>query len=125
MSMPRPEPRTPSGGACPGCGQRPNSAETAARLRAELAVRWLVAEAGQLVARGFCHDCVPAGPYSEVVCGFCGDGPLLAGSIAVAGAGADPITDPAVAGWLTVQGWALDPVACPSCRRAFGLAGSS
>jgi hypothetical protein len=97
-------------------------AETAARLRAELAVRWLVREAEGLVARGFCHGCVPSGPVSEVVCGYCGDGPLLAGSLA----GADPIADPAVAGWLAAQGWALDPaVMCPSCRHAFHRASLS
>jgi len=113
---------TPSGGACPGCGRRPNSVETAARLRAELAVRWLVREAGGLVARGFCHRCVPSGPVSEVVCGYCGDGPLLTGSLA----GADPTADPAVARWLTTAGWALVPaVMCPSCRRAFDRTDSS
>jgi len=122
MSAPRPDPRTPSGGACPGCGQRPTSIETAARLRAELAVRWLVREAGELVARGFCHGCVPLGPVSEVVCAYCGDGPLLAGSLA----GVDPVADPAVAAWLTAEGWALHPAAtCPACRRAFGRASSS
>lgn len=121
MSAPRPESRTSSGGGCPGCGRRPTSAETAARLRAELTVRWLVREAGELVARGFCHRCVPPGPYTEVVCGYCGDGPLLAGPLA----GADPIADPAVIGWLTTQGWEVDPVTCSSCRRAFGRAGSS
>ena len=116
MSAPRPEPRTAAGGACPGCGQRANSAETAARLRAELTVRWLVREAGELVARGFCHLCVPPGPYTEVECGYCGDGPLLAGPLA----GADLIAAAAVAGWLTAEGWVLDPaLTCPSCRRAF------
>jgi hypothetical protein len=121
MSVPRPDPRTPSVGACPGCGRRPSSIEAAARLRAELAVRWLVAEAGGLVARGFCHECVPSGPVSEVVCGYCGDGPLLAGALA----GVDPIAEPAVAGWLVTQGWALHPaVTCPSCRRAFHRARS-
>ena len=116
MSAPRPEPRTPSGGGCPGCGRRPSSAETAARLRAELAVRWLVREAGELVARGFCHRCVPPGPYTEVVCGYCGDGPLLAGPLAAA----EPADDPAVTGWLAAQGWALLPaLTCPPCRRAF------
>jgi hypothetical protein len=122
MSAPRPDPRAPSVGACPGCRQRPTSLEIAARLRAELTVRWLVREAGELVARGFCHRCVPSGPVSEVVCGYCGDGPLLAGSLAVA----DPVADPAVAGWLTAQGWVLEPsVTCPACRRAFGRASSS
>jgi|APThiThiocy_ev2_2_1041544.scaffolds.fasta_scaffold12815_5 hypothetical protein len=116
MSAPRLEPRTPSGGGCPGCGRRPSSAETAARLRAELAVRWLVREAGELVARGFCHRCVPPGPYTEVVCGYCGDGPLLAGPLAAA----EPADDPAVTGWLAAQGWALLPaLTCPPCRRAF------
>lgn len=118
MSAPRADPRTHSGGACPGCGHRPSSVEAAARLRAELAVRWLIREAGGLVARGFCHECVPSGPVSEVVCGYCGDGPLLAGALAGA--------DPAVAGWLVAEGWALDPaVTCPACRRAFHRASSS
>ncbi len=122
MSAPRPDPRIPSVGACPGCGRRPDSVETAARLRAELAVAWLVGGAGGLVVRGFCHGCVPAGPVSEVVCGYCGDGPLLAGSLS----GVDPVADPAVAGWLTAQGWALHPaVTCPACRRAFHRARSS
>jgi hypothetical protein len=113
-AVPRPSP--PPAGACPGCGQRPNTVETAARLRAELAVRWLVRELGGLVARGFCHECVPSGPVSEVVCGYCGDGPLLAGWLA----GADPVADPAVAGWLAVEGWAVDPaLICPACRHAF------
>lgn len=113
---------SPTGGGCPGCGQRPGSAEAAARLRAELAVDWLVDEAGGLVERGFCHRCVPAGPYTEVVCGYCGDGPLLAGALA----GADPAVDPAVVGWLVAQGWVLGPVVtCPSCRQAFGWARSS
>jgi hypothetical protein len=112
----------PPGGACPGCGQRPGSAEAAARLRAELTVRWLVGESGAVVARGFCHRCVPSGPYGEVLCGYCGDGPLLAGALA----GGDPTVDSAVAGWLVGQGWALDPVVtCPSCRQAFGRARSS
>jgi len=78
--------------------------------------------AGELVARGFCHGCVPLGPVSEVVCAYCGDGPLLAGSLA----GVDPVADPAVAAWLTAEGWALHPAAtCPACRRAFGRASSS
>jgi hypothetical protein len=115
-------PSTPSGRVCPGCGQRSSSVEAAARLRAELAVRWLVVEAGGLVSRGFCRGCVPSGPYGEVVCAYCGDGPLLAGALA----GADPAVDPAVVGWLTTEGWALDPVAtCPSCRGEFGRARSS
>jgi hypothetical protein len=122
MSAPCPDPRTPSVRACPGCGRRPSSVETAARLRAELAVRWLVREAEGLVARGFCHGCVPSGPVSEVVCGFCGDGPLLVGALA----GTDPIADLAVAGWLVAEGWALDPaLTCPSCRRAFHRASAS
>lgn len=113
-------PGSPDGGACPGCGARPSRVETAARLRAELAVRWLVREAGELVARGFCRGCVPSGPVSEVVCAYCGDGPLLVGALA------DPSADPAVAGWLLAQGWALDSVVtCPSCRQAFGRARSS
>jgi hypothetical protein len=116
MSAPRPGLSAPSGAACPGRGQRPSGIETAARLRAELAVRWLIAEAGGLVARGFCHDCVPAGPVSEVTCAYCGDGPLLAGPLA----GVDPVADPAVAGWLGAEGWQLEPVLiCPACRRAF------
>lgn len=45
-----PRPSASPGGACPGCGRRPSSVEAAARLRAELAVRWLVGEAGGLVA---------------------------------------------------------------------------
>ncbi|WP_298798313.1 hypothetical protein [uncultured Pseudonocardia sp.] len=115
-------PSTPPGAACPGCGQRPNSAEAAARLRAELTVRWLIREADGLVARGFCHECVPSGPVGEVVCGHCGDGPLLGGALA----GADPFTDPVVAGWLATQGWALHPaVMCPACRQAFDRASSS
>lgn len=122
MSAPRPDSPVPLVGACPGCGQRPSSVETAARLRAELAVRWLVGEAGGLVARGFCHGCVPAGPVSEVVCGYCGDGPLLAGALA----GTDPTTDPVVAGWLVAEGWQLEPaLICPACRRAFHRASSS
>jgi hypothetical protein len=85
-------------------------------LRAELAVRWLIAEAGGLVARGFCHDCVPAEPVSEVACAYCGDGPLLAGPLA----GVDPAADPAVARWLGAEGRQLEPVLiCPACRRAF------
>src|SRR5258706_2712090 len=101
-----PRPSTPPAGACPGCGRRPDSVETAARLRAELAVPWLVREeAGGLVARGFCHACVPSGPVSEVVCGYCGDGPLLAGWLA----GVDPVADPAVVGWLGLEGLALAP----------------
>jgi hypothetical protein len=62
------------------------------------------------------HDCVPAGPVSEVVCAACGDGPLLAGPLA----GVDPAADPAVAGWLGAEGWQLEPVLiCPACRRGF------
>lgn len=115
-------PSASPGGACPGCGRRPSSVETAARLRAELAVRWLVREAGGLVARGFCHGCVPSGPVSEVLCGYCGDGPLLAGALA----GADPATDPVVAGWLDAEGWQLEPtLICPPCRRAFHRASLS
>ncbi len=121
MSTPRPHPSTSPGGACPGCGQRPSSVETAARLRAELAVRWLVREAGGLVTRGFCHGCVPSGPVSEVVCAYCGDGPLLGGALA----GVDPVAEPAVAGWLAAAGWELEPaLICPACRRAFGRTSS-
>lgn len=113
---------SPTGGGCPGCGARSSSVESAARLRAELAVRWLVREAGELVVRGFCRGCVPSGPVSEVVCAYCGDGPLLAGVLA----DADLTADPAVGGWLVAQGWALDPVVtCPPCRQVFGRARSS
>jgi hypothetical protein len=95
-------------------------------LAEELATRWLLVEGGpgggEVVVRSFCRGCVPSGPVAEVVCGYCGDGPLLAGALA----GADPATDPAVAGWLTAEGWALHPaVMCPACRRAFGRASSA
>lgn len=53
-------------------------------------MRWLMREPDGLMARGFCHGCVPSGPVSDVACVYCGDGLLLGGALA----SVDPATDP-------------------------------
>lgn len=87
-------------------------------MLADLTVSWLLAELGGPVERRFCRVCAPSGPVGEVRCGYCADGPLLAGGLA----GADPSTDPGITGWLSAQGWRLESVVCcPRCARVFPL----
>lgn len=101
------------GPVCPECGRVAVTAGEAARLAADLGTTWLVADAGGgLGVRRFCNGCAPSGPVADVSCAHCGDGPLLAGPLAVAGGTLPGV----VAAWLVARGWRVDPVpTCPAC----------
>lgn len=74
--------------------------------------------AAELVARHFCRGCAPTGRVADVVCVRCGDGPLLAGDLAIDdGQGPPPAP---VRGWLSAAGWQLSGPVCPGCCRELG-----
>lgn len=79
----------------------------------DLATQWLLpaASGAALVVRRFCRGCAPSGPVAEVVCRRCGDGPLLAGALAVMDL---PVTA-AVDAWLEREGWRTAEPWCPDC----------
>lgn len=112
--------------ACPSCGRQPTSGTEAANQREDLTVAWLEQDAagGPVGARRHCTRCQPAGPVAALVCIGCGDGPLLAGNLAVRfDAGGIAAVEP-VRAWLADHGWqGVDPAAtaageglvCPRC----------
>lgn len=105
--------RSRSEPGCPECGRVAVTADEAVRLAADLDTTWLVSQVGGGVeVRRYCHGCAPSGPVADISCVHCGDGPLLAGPLAV---GEGPLPEVVVA-WLVARGWRVDPVvSCPVC----------
>jgi integrase/recombinase XerD len=105
--------RSRSEPGCPECGRVAVTASEAVRLATDLDTRWLVIQAGGRVeVRRYCHGCAPGGPVADISCAHCGDGPLLAGPLAVG----DGLLPEVVAAWLVARGWRVDPVlSCPVC----------
>ncbi|MDV6277952.1 helix-turn-helix domain-containing protein [Rhodococcus erythropolis] len=107
-SPPRQPPRT-----CPNCGHEPTTRAEAAHQRADLTVTWLYRDPdtpGDIVAGHHCRRCQPADPASDIACAVCGDGPILAGELAIS---ADHLPRP-VQRWLTEAGWRTSPMLlCP------------
>ncbi len=111
---------------CDGCG----FPGRIAREIADLDTPWLVpapaagpddtsraagAEAGVgLVQARFCRRCAPTGPVEDVACAACGDGPLLAGDLAVP----DLAAAAAIDAWLEQTGWRSAGPWCPTCAAA-------
>ncbi len=115
---------------CNGCG-RPGRT---AREVADLTITWLVpvpdagpedsthaedtthaggAGAGLVEAR-LCRRCAPTGPVDDLACAACGDGPLLAGDLAVP----DLAAAAAIDAWLEQTGWRPAGPWCPTCAAA-------
>lgn len=67
------------------------------------------------VERRFCRGCAPAGPVDELVCVRCGDGPLLAGALAVG----DEAATLVVRDWMAAAGWRVSGPVCPDCVAEF------
>lgn len=114
-----PHPTAPRGTAqqalmCSGCGRGGRTRDEAA----DLAVDWLVVEAGTAPFAGAVHtarfhqDCRPAGIPGEFACAVCGDGPLLDPTLttvlAGTGGAVDLFTAAALTGWLHDHGWSGD-----------------
>ncbi|WP_072691445.1 recombinase family protein [Rhodococcus marinonascens] len=101
--------------ACPTCGYEPTTRAEAAHQRADLAVTWLHPDPGHpdtVLERHHCRQCEPDQPAFDIACTVCGDGPILAGTLAEQ---ADAGTLPApVQHWLAADGWHTNPVLlCP------------
>jgi len=58
--------------------------------------------------------CAPTGPVNDVACAACGDGPLLAGDLAVP----DLAAAAAIDAWLEQTGWRSAGPWCPTCAVA-------
>lgn len=95
---------------CGGCRRQP---VTAAEI-ADLDTLWLVPALGDLPAAArYCRACAPTnGPIAEVACESCGEGPLLAGVLAL---GEDLTTTAAIDQWLEESGWRPAGPWCPDC----------
>ncbi|WP_072691691.1 recombinase family protein [Rhodococcus marinonascens] len=105
-------PRSPR--ACPTCGYDPTTRAEAAHQRADLAVTWLHPDPkrpGTLLERHHCRHCEP-GPAFDIACTICGDGPILAGTLADH-ATTGTLPEPAQ-NWLHRAGWHTSPaLLCP------------
>jgi len=117
-----PSARTPANRTsrtCPSCEHEPTTREEATTQRADLAVTWLSADPdrpGQLLPHRHCRRCQPHHPVRDIACVVCGDGPILAGDLAIAATDADVPPKP-VQRWLTADGWQLNPeLLCPDHR---------
>jgi len=113
---------------CHGCGLPGRTA----REVADLTTPWLVPAPGPegtsrdagtdagagpgagLVEARFCRRCAPTGPVEDVACAACGDGPLLAGDLAVP----DLAAAAAIDAWLEQTGWRPAGPWCPTCAAA-------
>ncbi|RYF60156.1 MAG: Hin recombinase, partial [Comamonadaceae bacterium] len=83
--------------------------------RADLAVTWLHADPhhrGRAISRHHCRHCEPGQPAFDIACSVCGDGPILAGTLAERAKNGN-LTEP-VRRWLTAAKWAVTPdLLCP------------
>lgn len=97
--------------ACSSCGHRPTARRELIPHLADLETVWLQSdEYGLLHEEQHCARCQPHEQVLTVMCGRCGNGPLVAGVYADPGGG---IPD-TVACWLTDNGWAVSPeLICP------------
>lgn len=93
------------------CSVCANAAVGPAAL-ADLNTIWLVADSrGVVTGRRYCQGCAPTGPVDGVECVVCGDGPLLAGTLA----SPDLIASAAIESWLAETGWSPSGPCCPTC----------
>ena len=99
---------------CDGCRQLPRHPGE----RADLTIVWILEGSSGPEFGHFCRRCAPAGPFGDLICARCGDGPLLAGEIVERPQHADSL--------LTTAGWQLAGPTCPECapRSSQGLTGS-
>lgn len=99
--------------SCPNCGHEPTTRAEAAHQRADLTLTWLYRDPdtpGEIVARHHCRSCQPADPATDIACAVCGDGPILAGELAIS---TNNLPRP-VQRWLTETGWRTSPMLlCP------------
>lgn len=107
-----PQRKTPR--ACPDCGHEPTTRPETVHQRADLEIVWLhrdPGDPGAIVSRRHCSRCQPAAAF-DVACAVCGEGPILAGTLAdEANTGRLPAS---VLRWLTTTGWRTEPgLRCP------------
>jgi serine/threonine kinase PknH len=89
--------------ACPTCDHQPVDARERWQQHRDLTITWLSPapdDPTRLVERRHCQHCRPHEPEHTVACGLCGNGPVLADSLAANGKPPD-----AVLAWLKAQGW--------------------
>jgi hypothetical protein len=72
---------------------------------------WLLPGPDGPVEARFCRDCAPTGPIGDLACLRCGDGPLLAGSLAAGDQAATAVAQD----WMSAAGWRISGPVCPDC----------
>ncbi|WP_172650335.1 helix-turn-helix domain-containing protein [Rhodococcus opacus] len=100
----------PTSRTCPTCGHEPTTRAEVAHQTADLAVAWLHADPdhrGTVASRHHCRHCEPGQPSFDVACSICGDGPILAGTLAEQAKNGN-LTEP-VQRWLSAAGWTVTP----------------
>jgi hypothetical protein len=106
---------------CPSCGWQPDAEADRIRLREDLATEWWAADpdrAGAVVKSRHCVRCQPHQVY-VVACFACGDGPILAGDLAMMALDSEEDGPPApIREILEQNGWrpALNGAGWVCCR---------
>ena len=108
---------TPAALACPACGHQAASRPEALRQREDLAIVWLHQDSpsGPISQHRHCASCQPHAECGTVECAYCGDGPVLTGTLVDQFRKRDPNQPTALRAWRTSRGWQLEPEPlCPA-----------